>query len=149
MTTRGRYAMMAMFDLALRGEREPVPIKAVAERQGLSDRYLGQLFTPLRKAGLVRSVRGAQGGYVLTRKPDEISVGDVLRAVEGPISPVHCVSDPGACARVDGCVTRGIWRKLRDRIVEVLDAITLADLCEEAGQEQIGGKAPGGVDHHA
>jgi len=148
-STRGRYAVMAMFDLAMRGEVGPVPVKAVAERQGLSERYLEQLMAPLRRAGLVRSVRGAQGGYVLARSPAAISVGDVLRVVEGPISPVACVSDPKACDRTDGCVTRGIWRRLRDRMVEVLDSITLADLCAEAAAEPAAQEPRGGTDSRA
>jgi len=134
-TTRGRYAVMAMFDLAVRRSPEPVPLKQIAEHQGLSERYLEQLMAPLRRAGLVRSVRGAQGGYTLGRLPGAISVGDILRVVEGPISPVACVANPLACARTDGCVTRGIWSRLRDRMVELLDSITLADLCQEAASE--------------
>ncbi|HSW10468.1 MAG TPA: Rrf2 family transcriptional regulator [Bacillota bacterium] len=144
-TTRGRYAVMAMFDLACRRSAEAVPLKQIAEHQGLSERYLEQLMAPLRRAGLVRSVRGAQGGYTLGRPPGAISVGDILRVVEGPISPVACVANPLACARTDGCVTRGIWSRLRDRMVELLDSISLADLCQEAASEPF----TGGVDDHA
>ena len=144
-TTRGRYAVMAMFELAIRQSPEPVPLKQIAEHQGLSERYLEQLIAPLRRAGLVRSVRGAQGGYALGRPATVISVGDILRIVEGPISPVVCVIDPLACARTDGCVMRGIWSRLRDRMVELLDSITLADLCQEAASET----AIGGVDDRA
>jgi Rrf2 family protein len=130
---------MAMFDLACRRSTEPIPLKQIAEHQGLSERYLEQLMAPLRRAGLVQSVRGAQGGYTLGRPAGAISVGDILRVVEGPISPVACVADPLACTRTDGCVTRGIWSRLRDRMVELLDSITLADLCQEAAVPLTGG----------
>ncbi len=144
LSTKGRYGVMAMVDLALNAEAGPVSLKAVAERQGLSESYLEQLAGPLRKAGLITGVRGAQGGYTLAREPQEITVGDIVRILEGPIAPVDCAreGDEGApiqhCAKSQGCVARGVWVKLRDSIARALDSVTLADLCEEAKSEEAG-----------
>jgi len=125
-----------MFDLANNYGSGPISLKTVAERQNLSDHYLEQLIAMLRKAGLVKSMRGAKGGYFLAREPSEIRVGDVIRALEGPIAPVHCVSetDPGNCNEADYCITRTVWARVRDGIARVLDSITLADLCREADE---------------
>ena len=134
LSTRGHYGLKAMFDLAHNYGSGPISLKTVAERQNLSDHYLEQLIAMLRKAGLVKSMRGAKGGYFLAREPSEIRVGDVIRALEGPIAPVHCVSetDPGNCNEADYCITRTVWARVRDGIAKVLDSITLADLCREA-----------------
>ena len=136
LSTRGHYGLKAMFDLAHNYGSGPISLKTVAERQNLSDHYLEQLIAMLRKAGLVKSMRGAKGGYFLAREPSEIRVGDVIRALEGPIAPVHCVSetDPGNCNEADYCITRTVWARVRDGIARVLDSITLADLCREADE---------------
>lgn len=132
-STKGRYGITAMYELALHYGKGPESLKMVAERQHISEHYLEQLMGGLRRAGFVRSVRGAQGGYELTRDPAAITVGDVIRALEGPIAPVDCVIDDTSdyCFRADSCVTRNIWAKVRDSINEVVDSITLADLCKE------------------
>lgn len=134
-STRGRYGVRAMYDLARQFGEGPVPLKTVAERQGISENYLEQLISPLRRAGLVRSLRGMAGGYELGRAPDKITVADIIRVLEGPIAPVDCVTEDEnsslACDHTDGCVTRRIWAKVRDSISEVLEAITLADLVKE------------------
>ncbi|MDI3280045.1 MAG: Rrf2 family transcriptional regulator [Bacillota bacterium] len=140
LSTRGRYGLRAMVDLALHYGQGPVALKSIADRQNVSDHYLEQLMGSLRKAGLVSSVRGAQGGYELVRRPAEITVGDVVRALEGPIAPVECVSEAAdaasVCGMINTCVTRLVWAKLRDSIAEVLDSITLEDLCAEARELQ-------------
>lgn len=112
----------------------PITLNSISERQGVSIGYLEQLMVPLKKEGLIRSVRGAQGGYLLARDPEDITVGDIIRALEGPIAPVACVSEdyPEECDRAEGCVTRLVWAKVRDSIVEVLDSLTLYALVEEA-----------------
>ena len=112
----------------------PITLNSISERQGVSIGYLEQLMVPLKKEGLIRSVRGAQGGYLLARDPKDIPVGDIIRALEGPIAPVACVSEdyPEECDRAEGCVTRLVWAKVRDSIVEVLDSLTLYALVEEA-----------------
>ena len=127
--------MRAMLVLAQRRGEGPVPLKEIAVSKGLSEPYLEQLMSELRKAGLVRSVRGAQGGYLLGRDPENITAGDIIRVLEGPIGPVQCVVDlPGSddvCDLADLCVERVLWEKLRDSITSVLDGITLANLLEE------------------
>ena len=136
LSTKGRYGVMAMVDLAMNGDGGPVSLKAVAERQGLSESYLEQLAGQLRKAGLVNGIRGAQGGYTLAREAAEITVGDIIRVLEGPIAPVECASeDEGPvqhCANSQGCVAKSVWVKLRDSIAKALDSVSLADLCDEA-----------------
>jgi Rrf2 family transcriptional regulator, cysteine metabolism repressor len=139
LSTKGRYGVVAMYDLALQYGKGPIPLRNVAERQNISEHYLEQLMGGLRRTGFVRSVRGAQGGYELTRDPSTITVGDIIRALEGPIAPVDCVIDDEPsdyCCRADSCVTRGIWAKVRDSINQVLDSITLADLGKEEAKRQ-------------
>jgi Rrf2 family protein len=123
-----------MLDMAMDQSDGPITLNSISERQGVSIGYLEQLMVPLKKEGLIRSVRGAQGGYLLARDPKDIPVGDIIRALEGPIAPVACVSEdyPEECDRAEGCVTRLVWAKVRDSIVEVLDSLTLYALVEEA-----------------
>ncbi len=135
LSTKGHYGLKAIFDLALHSEsKEPIPLKIIAQRQNLSEYYLEQLFATLRKAGLVKSVRGASGGYFLAREPAEIRVGDVIRALEGPIDLVECVSESGEpdCGNAGNCITRNVLARIRDSITEVLDSTTLEDMCREA-----------------
>lgn len=134
LSTRGEYGLRAMFDLALRQGQGPVPLKDIAERQDISGHYLEQLIASLRKAGLVKSVRGAQGGYMLGRPPNEITVGDIVRVLEGPIGPTECVSEEEtvSCNRSETCIARRVWERVRDSIIEVMDSITLEDMCLEA-----------------
>ncbi len=134
LSTKGHYGVQAMFDLAQHYGQGPIPLKTVAERQGLSEHYLEQLIASLRKAGLVKSVRGAQGGYSLSKPPGEITVGDIVRVLEGPIAPLDCVNqdDPEHCQKSEHCVTKNVWAKVRDSISEVLDSVTLEDMCRDA-----------------
>lgn len=136
LSTKGRYGVAAMYDLALHYGQGPISLKSVAQRQEISEHYLEQLMGILRKAGFVKSIRGAQGGYSLTKHPAVISVGDIIRVMEGPIAPVDCLLDDSAqdnnyCEKAGLCVTRGVWAKVRDSINNVLDSISLADLCRE------------------
>jgi Rrf2 family transcriptional regulator, cysteine metabolism repressor len=135
LSTKGRYGVAAMYDLALHYGQGPISLKSVASRQGISEHYLEQLMGTLRKSGYVKSVRGAQGGYTLTKDPAQISVGDIIKIMEGPIAPVDCLLtdavDNEYCQRASICVTRGVWAKVRDSINGVLDSISLADLCRE------------------
>ncbi len=133
-STKGRYALRAMVDLGLHVDRGPVLRKDIAERQEVSSHYIGQLFPKLKKAGFVESVKGPGGGYVLAREADEIRVGDIIRAVEGPIALVQCVgpNPEEACYRTDSCVTYLLWKRLSKTIEGVLDSITLKDLCDQA-----------------
>ena len=133
MSTKGRYSVTAMYELALHYGEGPISLKSVAQSQGLSENYLEQLMVPLRRAELVQSTRGAQGGYMLGKSPAEITIGSIITAVEGPIAVVDCLlaeaeSAEQKCAKACGCVTRGIWEKVCDSISEVLDSITLQTL---------------------
>ena len=129
-STKGRYALRLMVDLAMAGGGQPVSLRDVAHRQQLSDKYLEQIVTPLSRAGLVRSVRGAGGGYLLTREPEQYTVGDILRPLEGDLAPVECATDEGFCERADQCVTVEVWREIQAAVSSVVDHITLADLVE-------------------
>ncbi len=133
LSTKGRYGVMAMLDLALHNSEGQIPLKSIAERQAISENYLEQLFALLKKAGLVKSTRGSMGGYVLSAGPGEITVGSILRALEGSLAPVDCVveDEPARCERSDCCATKIVWEKIRDSINEVVDSITLQDLAEE------------------
>lgn len=123
-----------MIDMAQSDEKGPIATRTIAERQGISERYLEQLMVPLKRAGLIKSVRGSQGGYTLGKNPQNITAGDIIRVLEGPIAPVECVNEtnPEECSRADYCVTRVIWSKVRDSIAEVLDSYTLVDLARES-----------------
>ncbi|MBM6725955.1 RrF2 family transcriptional regulator [Megamonas funiformis] len=128
-STKGRYALRLMLDIALNDAKTPVRIKDIAERQQISDKYLEQIVSSLNKAGFVKSLRGPQGGYRLTKKPEEYTVGMILRLIEGSLAPVACLDDDiNNCTRADRCPTLILWEKLYDAISKVVDNITLADL---------------------
>ncbi len=130
-STKGRYALRLMLDLALNDSEKPVRIKEIAKRQNISDKYLEQIISILNKASFVRSIRGPQGGYLLTKKPEEYTVGMILRLTEGSMAPVECIdSELGACDRVEDCATNIVWKKLNDAISDVIDNITLSDLVD-------------------
>lgn len=133
LSTKGRYGLRALIDLALYSEAEAVSIQSIAARQHISDSYLEQLVRKLKKQGLVTSVRGAQGGYKLARPAEEISVGDVLRALEGSIEAVACGAESNEkCQGEDLCVTRYVWQRINRSIQETVDSIKLSQLVEES-----------------
>ena len=138
LSTKGRYGLRAMIDLARYSEKEPVSIGSVAARQEISERYLEQLVALLKKAGLVKSIRGASGGYVLAKKPSEISVGDILRALEGSLEPVKCAAfdttTGEGCMASDGCVTKYVWQKIKNWIYYVVSSISFYKLMESGFQ---------------
>lgn len=136
LSTAGRYALRAMVDLAQHEGQGPALRKEIAERQQISSDYLAQLFVKLKKAGLVESVLGPGGGYVLARGASQISTGDVLRAVSEPLNPVYCVDvgQESACQRVDSCPTHPLWVRLAEVVNRVLDATTLAELSQQPRQ---------------
>lgn len=130
-STRGRYALRLMLDLALNHSDNYIPLKAIAQRQEISDKYLEQIINILSKAGFVQSARGAQGGYRLTRLPSQYTAGEILRLAEGSIAPVACLECAGSCDRTDTCLTIGLWRKMQQAINDVVDNTTLEDLIQE------------------
>jgi len=126
LSTRGQYGVRAMFEVA-KGYPEPVTIKEISESQELSAAYLEQILNKLRKAGLIKSIKGPGGGYVLSRRPDEVSIGSILRPLEGPLAITSCLTKEG-CKRIDICVTYLLWRALGEKIDGFLQTITLKDL---------------------
>lgn len=134
LSTKGRYGLRALIDLALHCEGEPVSITSIAARQGISERYLEQLMGMLKKAGLVKSIRGAAGGYALAKRASEISVGDVLRALEGSLEPVDCpgLSSEAGCKSADNCVTKYVWQRINESITRTVDEMMLDGLVEES-----------------
>lgn len=132
-STKSRYALRAMIELALHYNEGPISVKTIAESQQISEAYLEQLMSSLTRSNLAKSIRGAQGGYLLAKDPSKIRVGDVIRAMEGAIVPVECVhpENPIECERFDGCVSRKVWERVRDVVDEALDSLTLQDLKNE------------------
>ncbi|MDK2941289.1 RrF2 family transcriptional regulator [Acetobacterium carbinolicum] len=130
LSTKGRYGVLAMVELALQYGDGPVSIKEIAEKQSFSDSYMEQLFSSLKNAGLVKSIRGARGGYVLARDPSAITVGEIIRALEGPIELAECIDGGGrqVCAKSPECVTRGLWKDISDSISNIIDNRSLQDL---------------------
>ncbi|MBO5472177.1 MAG: Rrf2 family transcriptional regulator [Lachnospiraceae bacterium] len=130
-STKGRYALRLMLDLAINNTGEPIRIKDIAARQEISDKYLEQIISTLNKAGYVKSIRGPQGGYRLTKDPAQYTVGMILRLTEGSLAPVACLEDEvNACERQDTCATLKLWQMLNTAISDVVDRVTLADLVE-------------------
>jgi Rrf2 family protein len=122
-----------MVELALHYGQGPVSIKEISEKQKFSDSYMEQLFSTLKNAGLVRSLRGAHGGYVLARDPSDITVGDIIRALEGPIELAECINenDNYVCVKSLECLTKGLWEDMRDSINDVIDHRSLQDLLDK------------------
>lgn len=127
-STKGRYALRLMLDLAINYTGEYISIKNIAARQNISEKYLEQIITQLNRAGYVRSVRGAQGGYMLAKDPSEYTVGMILRLMEGSLAPVSCLENEDVCDRASRCVTLEVWEKIQEAVESVVDHITLADL---------------------
>ena len=135
-STKGRYALRLMADIAQQRPGEPVSLRDAARRQGLSDKYLEQIVTPLARAGLVRSVRGAGGGYLLTRTPEEYTVGEILRVLEGSLAPVTCAENAACCDRSSECVTQELYAQISAAVSAVVDHTTLADLVKRTHERQ-------------
>ena len=130
-STKGRYALRLMLDLALHDSDAPVRIKDIAARQDISDKYLEQIISSLNKAGYVKSIRGPQGGYKLARDPESYTVGMILRLTEGSLAPVACLDDEvNTCDRQETCATLKLWQMRDEAIKGVVDRVTLADLVE-------------------
>ncbi len=130
LSTKGRYGARAMLDLALNFGKEPVLLRDIATRQEVSEKYLEHSMSSLRNAGLVRSIRGARGGYILAKPPSEIRLSEIMEVLEGSMAPVECVDDPEVCHRAGLCVTRDIWEKMKEAIDNILESTTLEDLAE-------------------
>ena len=136
-STKGRYALRLMLDIANNSKEKPVSVKDIAQRQNISDKYLEQIISVLNGAGYVKSIRGPQGGYLLKKKPEEYTVGSILRLTEGTLAPTSCVEsdDEFGCDRMDKCVTVKLWKMINDAIIDVVDNVTLADMIEWQGND--------------
>ena len=134
-STKAQYGLRALIEIG-RGGQQPVPLKDVSDRQGLSQHYLEQIASNLRRAGFIKSVRGAHGGYRLARPPAQISAYDVVTAMEGSIAPVSCVEDDHACTSQSVCGTQNLWFRVDAALRDVLGNTTLADLISESEQQQ-------------
>ncbi len=131
LSTKGRYGSRLMLDLALYSGKGPVFLKDIARRQGISEKYLWHLVPPLKNAGLVHSIRGVHGGYVLTRPPAKVTLKEILFALEGPVCMAECVHDARSCRRTERCVFNDIWRDIEDTIQKRLSALTLEHIVEK------------------
>ena len=131
LSTKGRYGLKAMFQLALYKSEGPISLKTIASKQNISEQYLEQIFSSLKKSGLVKSVRGAQGGYLLGKEPKDITVGDILIVLEGPVSLSDCVLDEDVCENSGKCVTKVVWEKIKKGIDDVINSITLQDMIDD------------------
>jgi len=130
-STKGRYAMQLMLDLARYNTGEPISLKDISKRQEISEKYLEQIISLLNKGGFVRSVRGAQGGYLLNRDPKDYKVGEILRITEGDLAPVACLNQNSMeCEKRTGCATVRLWQMIDDAVSSVVDKVTLQDLLD-------------------
>lgn len=130
LSTKGRYGTRLMLELALQYGKGSVLLKDIAKRQEISEGYLEHLLPLLKAAGLINSSRGAHGGYTLAKAPSQITLKEIVQALEGSLSPVECVDAPTVCQRVRSCVTRDIWKKLGEKMSETLVSVTLKDMVE-------------------
>jgi Rrf2 family cysteine metabolism transcriptional repressor len=139
LSTKGKYGVRAVYEIARHYGKGPISIKEITERQGISFSYLEQILHKLGKAGLIESVRGPAGGYLLARKPSELTIGDIVRVLEGPIALSHCL-EPGEsadCYQADDCVARMVWVKVGAKIEEALDSISFDDLLQRNRNETL------------
>lgn len=130
LSTRSRYGTRLMLDLAKRYHQGPIQIGEIAKRQDVSVKYLEQLIIPLKKAKFIRSIRGPKGGHMLAKSPDGISVGDIVRVLEGGINLSECVSNPDLCERSNNCATRKVWAEASNAMVEKLNSVTLSAMAD-------------------
>ena len=135
-STKGRYGLRVMLELSQSYGQGPVRLSAIAKDQDISKKYLHSVLATLKTAGLVLSVRGAGGGYLLAKHPMQINVGEIVRALEGPFNPVECVGNPTACKQIETCVANEVWRDLGKAMSDVLEQITLEDLLTRQRNQQ-------------
>lgn len=136
LTTKSRYGARAIFDIAYHSSGRPVQIKEISKRQEIPQRYLEQIFQKLKRANIVKSVRGPGGGYVLAKDPKKITVGDIIRAMKESMELVFCVGNENGsskrCSRTEQCVTRLVWEEAGEKIAKFFNSVTISDLCEKA-----------------
>ena len=131
--TRSRYGTRMMLDLAKHFDDGPVQISQISKRENLSVKYLEQLIIPLKKADLIKSVRGPKGGHMLNKAPGKITVGDIVRILEGGIDLCNCIGNPETCDRIDHCLTRDVWEEATKAMYDKLDSVTLSGMIQQEG----------------
>jgi len=136
-SAKGRYALRCMLDISLNGSEDNVKLKDIAERQDIPIKYLEQIISTLNKAGFVKSERGPNGGYRLSRPPENYTVGMIIKLIEGDTAPVSCLAEESDCKRSDKCVSMILWKKLNDAVNSVLDGTTLADMMDWSSKGQL------------
>ena len=130
-STKGRYALRTLADIATQRPGEPVSLEAISERQGISQKYLWQIVLPLKKAGLVEVVRGAGGGCLLLRRPEHITLREIIEAAEGPVRLVPCLCSKPACKRAKNCGARNMWDKVNTMVLDSMSSMTLESVLKE------------------
>ncbi len=136
LSTRARYGIRASLELACNYGKGPLQIKIIAQKQEISIKYLEQLMAILKSAGFVRSIRGAKGGYVLAKPPNQVKLSDIFNALEGPIVTVECLESDQYCARAADCVARELWSQVQQAVIGVLESVTLEDLAKRAKSDK-------------
>ena len=142
-STRGRYGLRACVEIALNAERGPVRVNSIAREQKIPVSYLEQILNKLRRGGVIRSVRGSKGGYLLNRPKGEITVREIIEVLNGPIAFASCSKDrlPGkTCIGPERCVARLLWKRVEENLDNLLDSITLEDLCRDCRRLSVGGR---------
>jgi len=135
LTTKARYIIRALIDMAIHSAEGPALVKDIAERQGMSARYLEQLLLAPKAAGMIRSTRGAHGGFTLARSPERITLREIIQIMEGSISPTECADEPGICPSSSSCVTHDIWVKIKQATDEILESTTLQNLVDRQNEK--------------
>lgn len=140
LSTRGEYASQAILDIALNQHQGPVKIREIADRQEIPLKYLENILLTLQRAGIARSKRGPKGGYYLSRPPEAITLGEIIRAMDGPLAPIHCVSVSAyeQCPRESVCGLKWLWKRVRDSIADILDSTTVADVVQHSQEAEAG-----------
>ena len=137
LSTRTKYGILAILELAKNYGKGPLPLKTIAQNQGISVKYLEQLMAILRLAGIVKSVRGAKGGYFLAKTPSQIKISDCFNCLEGSMITTRCVDNNSNCPKSPGCAARSLWTEVQDAIMDVLQSITLQSLIDRAKNNKI------------
>lgn len=137
LSTKGRYACRAMLELALNYKKKPILLREIAKNQEISEKYLDRILSSLKSSGLIKSTRGAQGGYSLVKPPSKIKLNEIIQSLEGSLAPVECVDDPKLCHRSDICATKDVWLQLKEVMIKTLESITLQDLLERSNKKYV------------
>ncbi|OIN98615.1 Rrf2 family transcriptional regulator [Candidatus Desantisbacteria bacterium CG1_02_38_46] len=137
LSTKVRYGMRAMLELAVGYGKGPILLRVIGKKQKISEKYLEQLLVPLKSTGLIKSIRGPNGGYILSKSPAQLKLSEIVDALEGPTCLVGCIEDPKTCSFVESCVTRDVWIEMQEAIKQILNSITLENLVERQQKKKV------------